>query len=159
MAPFSEVKKALEEAQGDEQSALLILRKKGNIVADKKAARETKAGIIVPYIHRDGKIGVLLELRCETDFVAKTQEFQTLARELAMHIAAMNPLFVRPEEVPEEATGRVIEGNLQTYYDEVCLLNQKCVRDEEKTVKDLISEYIAKIGENIEVGKFVRFEI
>ncbi len=135
MAPLGDIKKALEESNGDEASALSLLRKRGKVIADKKASRETKAGMIVSYIHRDGGIGVLLELRCETDFVAKTAEFQALGRDIAMHIAAMNPS------------------------DEACLLNQTFVKNEERTVKEIIGDAVAKVGENIEVKRFVRFEI
>lgn len=158
MAPLNDIKKALDEAGGDEEKAARLLQERGKVVADKKASRETKAGLIVPYIHRDGRIGVLLELKCETDFVARNEEFQTLAKELAMHIAAMKPQWVKPEDVPEAEKQRV-EGALETYYDEVCLLRQPFVKDGARTVKDIIADYIAKIGENIEVGRFVRFEI
>ncbi|MBI1755314.1 elongation factor Ts [Candidatus Azambacteria bacterium] len=150
MAPMGDIKKALEEANGNEQDALLILKKRGKVIADKKASRETNTGIISSYTHRDGRIGVLLELRCETDFVAKTAEFQALSRDLAMHIAAMKPLYVKPEDIPQKT---------EKYYDEVCLLNQRFVKDETKTVKDIIGDCVAKVGENIEVSRFARFEI
>lgn len=180
MAPFNEVKKALEEAKGSEQDALHLLKKRGKVIADKKSARETKAGVVMPYTHRDGKIGVLVVLRCETDFVAKTPDFQTLARDVAMHIAAMKPKYIKPESIPEEAraaeqkvfeeqtkemgkpaamTAQIVEGKMKKYYDEVCLLNQPFVKDDSKTVMELIAEYVGKLGENIEVGAFTRFEI
>lgn len=147
MAPLGDIKNALEESNGDEQNALSLLRNRGKVIADKKAARETKAGMIVSYIHRDGGIGVLLELRCETDFVAKTAEFQALGHDIAMHIAAMKPLYVVPEDIAPAAPA------------EVCLLNQKFVKNEERTVKEIMGDAVAKVGENIEVGRFARFEI
>lgn len=180
MAPLGDIKKALEEAQGDEKSALFLLQKRGKVIADKKASRETKAGTVIPYIHRDGRIGVLLELRCETDFVAKTAEFQILGRDLAMHIAAMKPLHVKPEDISETALAevkklysaqaqemnkstdvavKVIEGKMQKYYDEACLLNQVFVKNGERKVKEIIGDAVAKVGENIEVARFARFEI
>ncbi len=180
LASINEVKRALDETKGDEEQALLILRKRGKIIADKKSSRETKAGAIASYVHSNGRIGVLLELKCETDFVAKNSEFQFLARDLAMHIAAMNPQWLKPEDVPSDVIEEekrvfaaqgdiqnkspqvqqtIIEGRLKKYYSERCLLNQPFVKDDGKTVKDLIAEQIAKVGENIEVGKFARFEI
>lgn len=180
LASINEVKRALDEAKGDEEQALLILRKRGKIIADKKSARETKAGIISSYVHGNGRIGVLLELKCETDFVAKTAEFQNLARDLAMHIAAMRPAYLKPENVPADvieaekkvyaAQGdiankppqvqeTIIEGRLKKYYGENCLLSQSFVKDDSKTIRDLVDEHIAKVGENIELGKFARFEI
>lgn len=180
LASINEVKRALDEAKGDEEQALLILRKRGKIIADKKSSRETKAGIVASYSHANGRIGVLLELKCETDFVAKNAEFQTLARDLAMHIAAMSPIYLKPTDVPAdvveaekrvyEAQGdiaskppqiqqSIIEGRLKKYYSEQCLLEQYFVKDDSKTVREQIAEYIAKVGENIEVGRFSRFEI
>lgn len=180
LASINEVKRALDEAQGDEEQALLILRKRGKIIADKKSSRETKAGIVASYSHANGRIGVLLELKCETDFVAKNAEFQTLARDLAMHIAAMSPAYLKPEDIsadviesekqvyeaqgdiankPPQVQQTIIEGRLKKYYSEQCLLEQYFVKDDSKTVRELISEYIAKVGENIEVGRFSRFEI
>lgn len=178
MAALNDVKKALDEANGDEQSALFILKKKGKIIADKKSTRETKAGTITSYMHGEGRIGVLLELKCETDFVAKNDEFKELAHDLALHIAAMDPRYVKPEDVPAEVLAvetkmfeeqtrelhkpaaimqQIIDGKVKKYYDEVCLLNQPFVKDDSKTVKDRIAESVSKLGENIEVGRFVRF--
>jgi len=150
MAPLNDIKKALEEAKGDEQAALVVLRKRGMDLAEKKSSREAKAGLVTSYIHGDGKIGVLLELRCETDFVAKTDAFKALSRDIAMHITAMAPVYVKPEDIPQKP---------ETYYDEMCLLNQPFVKDNTKTVRELIAENIAKVGEKIEVGRFARFEI
>lgn len=180
LASINEVKRALDEAKGDEEQALLILRKRGKVIADKKSSRETKSGTIASYLHANGRIGVLLELKCETDFVAKTSEFQALARDLTMHIAAMKPAHLKSEDIPADIMETeksvyasqgdisnkppqiqqaIIEGKLKKYYSENCLLDQFFVKDDSKTVRDLISEYIAKVGENIEVGKFARFEI
>ena len=151
---------------------------KGKIIADKKSSRETKAGIITSYMHGEGRIGVLLEVKCETDFVAKNEEFKELAHDIALHIAAMDPRYVRPEDIPadvlavekkmfEEQTSelnkpaeivnQIIEGKVKKYYDEVCLLNQPFVKNDSMTVKDRIAESVSKLGENIEVGRFVRF--
>lgn len=181
MASMADVKKALDEAQGDEEKAMFILKKQGKIIAEKKSTRETNAGVIGSYVHQNGRIGVLIEVKCETDFVAKNTEFQALVHDLTLHIAAMKPLYVKQDDVPQEAieaekkvfeaqTGemkgkpeevikQIIEGKLKKYFDEVCLLNQPFVKDDSKTVRDRITECIAKVGENIEVGKFVRFEI
>jgi elongation factor Ts len=130
-----ECKRALEEAEGDEKKALEILEKKGAEKAAKKAEREAKQGLVEAYIHNNGKVGALLELNCETDFVARNEEFKNLAHDLAMHIAAMNP-----QDLEE-------------------LLSQPFVKDEQKTIDDLIKEAIAKLGENIKIGKFVRLKI
>ncbi|MCR4322618.1 MAG: elongation factor Ts [Candidatus Azambacteria bacterium] len=178
MAALNDVKKALDEAQGDEEKALFILKKTGKIIADKKSSRETKAGMVTSYMHGEGRIGVLLELRCETDFVAKNEEFKLLAHDIALHIAAMDPRYVKPEEVPvdvlatetkmfEEQTSelnkpaeivkQIIDGKVKKFYDDVCLLNQPFVKDDSMTVKDRIAEGISKLGENIEVGRFARF--
>ena len=178
MASLNDVKKALDEANGDEQNALFILKKRGKIIADKKSARETKAGIITSYMHGEGRIGVLLELKCETDFVAKNEEFKALAHDLALHIAAMDPRYAKPEDVsadvlavemkmfkeqtselkkPAEIVKQIIEGKVKKFYDEVCLLNQPFVKNDTMIVKDRIAESVSKLGENIEVGRFVRF--
>ncbi|OGD31895.1 elongation factor Ts [Candidatus Azambacteria bacterium RIFCSPHIGHO2_02_FULL_52_12] len=179
-ASMNDVKRALDEAKGDEQAALIVLRKQGKALADKKSSRATGAGIIASYVHGDGRMGVLLELRCETDFVAKTAEFQSLAHDLALHIAAAKPKYTRPEDVPqgvleaekeiylsqvaalkkpENVALEIIKGKVQKYYDDVCLLNQRFVKDDSKTIKEVVAETVVKVGENIEVGKFVRFEI
>ncbi|MEK7487738.1 MAG: translation elongation factor Ts [Patescibacteria group bacterium] len=178
MASLSDVKKALDEAQGDPEQAHFILKKKGKIIAEKKSARETKAGTITAYTHGEGRIGVLLELKCETDFVAKNEEFKELAHDLALHIVAMNPRYVKPENIPADALAiemkmfqeqtqelnkpaeivkQIIEGKVKKFYDEVCLLNQPFVKDDSMTVKDRIAASISKLGENIEVGRFARF--
>lgn len=145
--PMMDCKRALEEAQGDETQALEVLKKRGALIAEKKGARVTSAGIIDSYIHPNKKIGVLLELRCETDFVAQNSDFLNLAHELAMHIAAMRSKYLKPEDVPKEEL------------EEVCLMNQPFIKNPEQTIKELITENIAKIGENIEVARFSRFEL
>lgn len=179
-AGFMECKKALEETGGDLEKAVEVLRKKGAAKAAKKAGRETKEGLIHSYIHAGGRVGVLLELNCETDFVARNELFKELANELALQIAAMKPKWIKREDVPEEiitkegeiareaaiAEGKpehiaekIAEGKLNKFFQENCLLEQKFIKDETKTIEDLIKEYIAKIGENIQVGRFCRFEI
>ncbi|PIZ00441.1 translation elongation factor Ts [bacterium (Candidatus Howlettbacteria) CG_4_10_14_0_8_um_filter_40_9] len=172
-------KKALEETGGDFDKAIELLRKKGAKAAEKRAGREAKEGIIVSYIH-NGRVGVLLELNSETDFVAKNSDFKNLASEIALQIAAMNPKYISPSEIPNEEIekekeieaekmkesgkpadiiGKIVEGKIDKYYSEVCLLKQPFFKDEKKTVEDLINEAIAKIGEKIEVGRFARYEI
>lgn len=179
-AGMMECKKALEEAGGDMEKAAEILRKKGIAKAEKKASRSTKEGIIGAYIHMGGKIGVLVEVNCETDFVARTDEFQNLVKDIAMQIAAMNPKYVSREDVPEEviekekaiyreqalASGkpehvvdRIVEGKLNKFFEEVCLLEQAFIKDDSKKVKDIITEAIAKLGENIRVARFARFQV
>lgn len=148
---ISECKKALEETEGDFEEAKEVLRKWGKELADKKSDRETGEGIIESYIHPNKKIGVLVNLRCETDFVARSKDFQKLAHELCLQIAAMNPLFLKEEDVPKEDKDKDKEG--------IALMSQPWIRDETKTVKELIDEYIAKLGENIMVKRFVRYEI
>ena len=173
-------KAALQEANGDMEKAIEILKKKGVAKAAKKAGREASEGLIGSYIHHGGKIGVLIEVNCETDFVAKTDEFKNLVNELAMQVAAANPLFVKREDIPEEVINkekeiyraqalesgkpekivdRIVEGKMEKYFKEVCLLEQPYIRDDSKSVKDIINEAIAKLGENIVVKRFVRFVV
>lgn len=175
-----ECKKALEEAMGNIDKAAEILRISGAAKVVKKSGRSTEQGIIESYIHAGGKVGVLLKLNSETDFVARNELFRRLAHDLAMHIAAMNPMYVSagdiPEEVkenerriyrdqfsdsgkPEEIISKIIEGKMQNYAAEIALLEQAYVKDQDKKVKDIINEYISKLGENIRVGGFVRYEI
>ncbi len=179
-AGILDCRKALEEAGGDFDKAVEILRKKGAAKAAKKAGREAKEGIIDVYSHGGGRIGVMVELNCETDFVARTEEFRHLAHEIALQIAAMSPRYVSEEDVPEEvlekereiarerarAQGkpehvldRIVEGMISKFLDEVVLLRQTYIRDDSKTIRDLITEAIAKIGENIVVRRFVRWEV
>ncbi len=179
-AGMLDCKKALEETGGDIEAAVELLRKKGIAKAAKKAGRETKEGLIHSYIHAGGRIGVLLELNCETDFVARNELFKELANELAMQIAAMRPKWVKREDVPKEivekegeiareaalAEGKpehiaekIAEGKLEKFFKEVCLLEQPYIKDDKKTVEELIKEYIAKLGENIQVKRFCRYEL
>ncbi|MFH1191975.1 MAG: translation elongation factor Ts [bacterium] len=174
-------KKALDETGGDVEKAIDYLRKKGELKAAKKSAERTaKEGIIHAYIHAGGKVGVLLQLNCETDFVARNQEFEDLAHTLAMHIAAAQPLYVKAEDVPSDVLERemdvyreqlkkegkpenmiekILSGKVAKYYEEVCLLNQPFIRDDKKKVEQIIAEAVAKIGEKIEVGRFTRYQI
>jgi elongation factor Ts len=173
-------KKALEECNGDVEKAIDYLREKGIAKAAKKAGRAATEGLIFSYIHMTGKIGTLLELNCETDFVARTDEFQTLGKEIAMHIAAAAPSYVSPEDVPAEDLERekeiyrkqaleegkpqhivekIAEGRVQKFYETACLLEQAWIRDPDKKIKDIITEAIAKLGENIVVRRFARFGI
>jgi elongation factor Ts len=175
-----DVKKALEEAKGEEQKAIEILRARGHAKAVKKAERDASEGVVASYIHSNNRIGVLVELNCETDFVARNNEFQELARDIAMHIAAMNPQFVKPEEVsedlvmkekeiwkeqlaqekkPENIQNKILEGKEKKFREEISLLAQPFVKNPDITVGDLIAEKVGKIGENIQIGKFIRFEI
>ncbi len=177
-AGIMDCKAALKEADGDMEKAIEILKKKGIAKAAKKASRVASDGLIGSYIHHGGKIGVLVEVNCETDFVAKTDDFKNLVNEIAMQIAASNPLYVKREDIPEEVLNkekevyraqalesgkpekivdRIVEGKMEKYFKEVCLLEQPYIRDDEKTVKDLINETIAKVGENIVIRRFVRY--
>jgi len=177
---MAECKKAVEESKGDIDKALDFLHRQGKIKAQKKAERITKTGIIEGYIHPNKKIGVLLELDCETDFVAKNKEFEGLAHELCLQIAAMSPQYIRPEEVPEDflnsekeiykeqlknsgkpenLIGGIVEGKIKKYCEEISLLTQPFIKDNQKTVQDIINDYILKIGENIAVKRFSIFQI
>ncbi len=179
-ASMMECKKALEESGGDEKKALKILRQKGKSIALKKSSREAKQGIIDSYIHSTGKVGVLLELNCETDFVARNEEFKKLAHDLAMHVAGMCPQYLTPGDIPEEVIkaekdiykkqfsdsgkpqeviDKIIEGKIKKYSEEISLLTQPFVKNPDITIKELIEEKIAKLGENIKVGQFTRYEL
>ena len=173
-------KKALVECGGELEKAVDFLREKGLAKAAKKADRNASQGMIFSYIHNNAKLGVLLELNCETDFVARTEEFQHLGHEIAMHIAASNPTYIKPVEVPAEVVAheievikaqaleegkpekmldKIAEGRINKYYEENCLLEQRYIRDADVKIKDLIIENVAKIGENIQVRRFARFMI
>jgi len=177
---FSDCKKALEEAKGDIDKARKILSSYSQSIAAKKSARTIKEGIIESYIHPNKKIGVLLELGCETDFVARNADFQDLAHNLVLHITAMAPQYVSSDQIPNEImeaqkavykeefessskptdiVDKIIEGKLDKYYSEICLLDQSYVKDQDITVRDFINEFIAKIGENIVVGRFIRYQL
>jgi len=177
-AGMMDCKKALVEANGNMEEAETILRKKGAASAVKKADRAANQGLIESYIHLGGKIGVLIELNCETDFVAKTPDFQSLCKDLCMQIAAANPLYVSRDQVPEAdlakereiavsqvagkppaAIQKIVEGKLEKYYQTICLLDQPFVKNADLTVKDLLIQKIAKLGENMVVRRFVRFQL
>lgn len=178
-AGMMDCKNALVESKGDTEQAIVILRKKGLASAQKKAARVAAEGMIGHYIHAGGKLGVLVEINSETDFAARSDEFQILVKDIAMHIAAQNPLYVKREDVPAEvlekereiyrdqarASGKpanivdkIAEGKLESYYEMACLYDQKFVKDPNITVKELINNLVGKIGENIQVRRFARFK-
>jgi elongation factor Ts len=179
-AGIMDCKEALTAADGAMEDAIDFLRKKGLQAAAKRAARSTQEGVVGSYIHGGGRLGVLVEVNCETDFVARTDDFQDLVHDLAMQVAAANPLYLAREEIPDEtvtkerhiyeeqarASGRpapalpkIVEGRLEKYFQEVCLLDQPFVKDPSMTVQDLIKAKIAKTGENITVRRFVRFQL
>ncbi|HCS75116.1 MAG TPA: elongation factor Ts [Clostridiales bacterium] len=173
-------KRALQEADGNMEKAVEILREKGLSAAAKKAGRIAAEGIVESYIHIGGKIGVLVEVNCETDFVAKTTEFKSFVRDIAMHIAASNPLFLSKDEVPEEhiakekeilraqalnegkpekIVNKMVEGRIEKYFKEICLMEQAFVKDTDKTISNLVNEKIAEIGEKVSIRRFVRYQM
>jgi elongation factor Ts len=175
-----ECKKALEEAGGDAEKAIEILRKKGHARAKDKAHRETSEGMVGSYIHMNGKIGVLVEVNCESDFVARNDEFKELLKNIAMHIAAARPKYIAPADVPADElekekdiireqfkdsrkppqiVEKIVEGKLAKFYEEVCLLEQPFIKDDKTRIKDLLAAFIAKFKENTRVSRFARFEI
>jgi elongation factor Ts len=179
-AGIMDCKEALNSSAGDFEKAIDHLRKKGMSAATKRSSKAVKDGVVASYIHMGGKIGVLVEVNCETDFVAKTEHFQLMAKDLAMHVAASNPLYVKSDEIPEDAINRekeiyksqalaekkpekildkIIEGKLKKYYEDVCLLNQKFIKDTDITVETLLNNMIAKTGENIIIRRFARFQL
>ena len=179
-AGMMDCKEALAAASGDFEKAIDYLRKKGMSAATKRSSKAAKDGTIASYIHMGGRIGVLVEINCETDFVAKTEDFQAMARDIAMHVAASNPVYVRADEIPPEALEReksiyreqlaaekkpekiwdkIIEGKLNKYYEDVCLVDQKFIKNTDITVGTLISNMIAKTGENIIIRRFARFQL
>ncbi len=179
-AGIMDCKMALNEAQGDMDEAIKILRKKGMATADKKSARATNEGIVDYYIHPGAKVGVLVEVNCETDFVARNEDFKAFVHDVAMHIAAASPAWVSREDIPEETKAaeieiysaqarqsgkpepvieKIAEGKLNKWYSTVVLLEQEFVKDPEKTIEDLRREIIGKIGENIEIRRFARFRV
>src|SRR3989338_484732 len=176
-AGIVDCKKALKESGGDIDKAIEILRKRGAVLASKKAGRTAKEGRIESYIHLGGKIGVLVEVNCESDFVAMNDDFKTFVKDIAMQVAASSPLWVRKEEVteaaikketdiikaqaagkPEGAVQKIVEGKLAKFYEEICLLEQPFVKDANLKVKDVLTSMIAKIGENIIIRRFVRYQ-
>jgi elongation factor Ts len=177
-AGLLDCKKALTEANGNVEEATTILRKKGAASAAKKADRSTKEGLIESYIHVGGKVGVLIEVNCETDFVARNDDFKQLCKDLCLQIAAANPLYVTRDQVPEAdvakereiaaaqvlgkppaAVQKIVEGKLDKFYSTICLIDQPFVKLPEKTVKEIITEKITKIGENIQIRRFTRFQL
>ena len=177
-AGLLDCKKALTEANGNTEEATTILRKKGAASAAKKADRATKEGLIESYIHVGGKVGVLIEVNCETDFVARNDAFRAFVKDLCLQIAAARPLYVGRNEVPEAdltqardiasaqvlgkppaAAQKIVEGKLEKYYSTICLLDQPFVKQPDKTVKEILTEQISKIGENIQVRRFIRYQL
>ena len=175
-AGFMDCKKALAESAGDLEKAEAYLRAKGIASADKKASRATKEGIVASYIHLQGKVGVLVEVNCETDFVAKNENFRNFVKDITLHIAAAHPLYVSREEVPaksvaseraiyaaqakgkpENVVNRIVEGKLDKFYSTVCLLEQGFIKNPDQTIKELVSAKIAELGENIVIRRFTRY--
>ncbi len=175
-AGILDVKDALSEASGDKEKAIEILRKKGIVKLGKKADRVAKEGIIESYIHGGGRIGVLVEINCETDFVARTDDFKNLAKEIALHVAASNPLYLNREQVPPEViekekeiykestvgkpaevAEKMLSGKLEKYFEEVCLMDQPYVKDPSMKISDFVASQVAKMGENVFVRRFARF--
>jgi elongation factor Ts len=179
-APMGDCLKALQESKGDMEEAFVVLRKRGMASAQKKASRTTNEGAVGNYIHAGGKIGVLLEVNCESDFVARTEDFQELLKDISMHIAATDPRYIRREDVTAEdlerekeiyraqasATGKpapvvekIVEGKMSKFYEEVCLLEQPFIKEQSLSIKDLIAQKVGKLGENITVRRFARFKV
>ena len=179
-APMGDCLKALQEANGDMENAFVVLRKRGMASAAKKASRSTNEGAVGTYIHAGGKIGVLLELNCESDFVARTEDFQELLRDIAMHIAAVDPRYVSKDEVtaqdidrekeiyraqaaasgkPANIIEKMLEGKMGKFYEEVCLLEQPFIKEQSLSIQQLIAQKVAKLGENISVRRFARFKV
>lgn len=179
-APMMDCRSALMEAKGNVEEAIVVLRKKGMASAAKKATRNTSEGAVGTYIHAGGKIGVLLEINCESDFVARTEDFQELLKDIAMHIAATDPRYIRLEDVTKEdlareqdiyraqaaATGKpaaviekIVEGKMSKFYEEVCLLEQPFIKEQSVTIKELIGQKVGKLGENMTVRRFARFKV
>lgn len=177
---FQDCQKALEESQGSLEKAIEILRKRGQKIVVAKAGRQTKVGIIGVYLHNNEKIAALVELACETDFVARNKEFKELAHDLAMQVVAMKPLYLQPKDVPKEilekereicreelkkekksdnVLEKIIEGKLEKFYETICLLKQPFIKDQNLKIEDLVKSKITKLGENIQIRRFVRFEI
>ena len=175
-----ECKKALNESNGDIEKAIIILRKKGFARAEGKMHRETTDGMVGSYIHMNGKIGVLVEINCESDFVSRNEEFQEMVKNIAMHIAAANPMYVSPEEIPQdvldqekeiiheqfkdskkppEIIEKIVLGKLNKFYEEICLLDQKYIKEDKMSIKEYVASFIAKFGENIRVKRFARFQL
>ena len=179
-AGMADCKKALTETDGNVDKAMDYLRKKGLAAAAKKAGRVAAEGAVASYIHSNGRVGVLLEVNCETDFVARSDDFQNFCKEVSLQIAAMNPMYVRSEEIdpaqvekersihmakakdsgkPEQVIGKIVDGQVNKWKKEICLLDQSWVKDDKKTISNLLTELVSKVGENCQVRRFVRFEV
>lgn len=177
-AGMSDCNSALKEANGDVKTAQDIIRKRGLDIAKKKSSREAKEGVISTYIHSGAKLGVMVEINCESDFVARNEIFQTFVKDIAMQIAAAHPLYVKAEDMPAEALekeksmfsdevkgkpdamrDKILEGKMNKRFEDICLLNQKFIKDDSKTIESYVSDTIAKLGENIVIRRFVRFEV
>ncbi|MGC2618521.1 MAG: translation elongation factor Ts [Acidobacteriaceae bacterium] len=179
-APMGDCLKALQESKGQMEEAFVILRKRGMASAQKKASRSTNEGAVGHYIHAGGKIGVIVEVNCESDFVARTEDFQELLKDIAMHIAATDPRYIRREDVttedldrekeiyraqtaamgkPANVVEKIVEGKMGKFYEEVCLLEQPFIKEQSLTIKDLIAQKVGKLGENITVRRFARFKV
>ncbi len=179
-AGILDAKKALEESGDDLMKAAELLRKKGAVKAASKSDRETHEGVVHAYIHAGGKVGAMVEILCETDFVARNEQFRDFVHDIAMHVAAANPLYLKPEDVPEEViekekeiakeqmagenkpaniVEKILEGKVNKYFQETCLLKQSFVKDDSVTIEELVKGQIAKIGENIQIKRFVRFSL
>lgn len=179
-AGMMDVKRALDESDGDLEGARRVLRERGQAIAAKKSSRETHEGLIEAYIHFNGRVGVLIEVNCETDFVARTPEFRQFARNVALHVASMSPAAVSPEDIPHEVldeerqiaekqaagmgkpeniTAKIVEGRMQKFVSEKALLTQAFVKEPDKTVGDLLQETIQRVGENVVIRRFVRYEL
>ena len=179
-APMGDCLKALQESKGDIEAAFVVLRKRGMASAAKKSSRSTNEGAVGNYIHAGGKIGVMVELNCESDFVALTADFQDLLKDIAMHIAASDPRYVKPEDVtpedldrekeiykaqaiasgkPEKIAEKMVEGKMAKFYEEVCLLEQPFIKEQSISIKELIAQKVGKLGENITVRRFARFKV
>jgi elongation factor Ts len=177
-APMMNCKEALQESDGDVEKALEYLRKKGLKAASKRAGREASEGMVGAYIHHNGKIGVLVEVNCETDFAARSEPFQDFIKDLSQHIAAANPRYLSREEVNQEAlekereifaaqitnkpqniVDKIVDGKMEKFYQEACLLDQPFVKDDKKKIAELVTDVIAKVGENIKIRRFARFDV
>lgn len=175
-----ECKKALEESEGDIEKAKLLLRKKGMKIAEKKLEEATNQGLIASYMHHNARVGVLVEVQCQSDFVARNEEFQQFARDVAMHIAASSPKWIAQQDIPPKClqeeeeviqaeikddgkpahiVDKIIQGKMKKFYESVCLLDQPYIKDEDKTVGDYLQQMVARLGENIKIKRFVRFEL
>jgi elongation factor Ts len=179
-APMGDCLKALQETKGQMEEAFVVLRKRGMASAQKKASRSTNEGAVGQYIHAGGKIGVIVEVNCESDFVARTEDFQELLKDIAMHIAATDPRYIRREDVtpedlerekeiyraqtaamgkPPNVVDKIVEGKMGKFYEEVCLLEQPFIKEQSQSIKDLIASKVAKLGENITIRRFARFKV